>query len=141
MANKLSPVIGKSKKEIRIFLCSAGGCIRVGAFLQLHSLIYSSIPVGGRYFYRPCTRPDLIKPIFKATLFQRIEEYERVCFFGLPGLLMAHLGVAQLRSEECVLPAYRTGEDTPITTSGNSNVLIFDGAEDSDTVGQITVLF
>ena len=51
----------------------------------------------------------LIKTIFRATLFQQTEEYERVCVF---------LGL------QC-----------------NSNVQIFDGAEDSDTVGQISVLF
>jgi hypothetical protein len=111
-ANELLPVIRKSK-EVRLDIYAP----RVAASMRSFSdLTFYSIPESAAETWTAPAHVRTLLNLFAGQLyFNSREEYESVCVFL--GLHMAHPGAAQIEVDGFVLPAYRTGEASPFTTS------------------------
>ncbi|KAI9432129.1 hypothetical protein H4582DRAFT_1999398 [Lactarius indigo] len=111
-ANELLPIIRKSK-EVQLHIYAP----RVAASMRSFSdLAFYSIPESVAETWTAPAHVRTLLNLFAGQLyFDNREEYERVCV--LLGLHMAHPGAAQIEVDGFVLPAHRTGEESPFTTS------------------------
>lgn len=111
-ANELLPIIRKSK-EVRLHIYAP----RVAASMRSFSdLTFYSIPESAAETWTAPAHVRTLLNLFAGQLyFDSREEYERVCV--LLGLHMAHPGAVQIEVDGFVLPAHRTGEASPFTTS------------------------
>ncbi|KAH9056907.1 hypothetical protein EDB87DRAFT_1634224 [Lactarius vividus] len=114
-ANELLPVIRKSK-EVRLHIYAP----RVAASMRSFSdLTFYSIPESAADTWTAPAHVRTLLNLFAGQLyFDSREEYERVCV--LLGLHMAHPEAVQIEVDGFVLPAHRTGEESPFTTSAIS---------------------
>ena len=111
-ANELLPAIRKSK-EVQLHIYAP----RVTASMRSFSdLTFYSIPESTAETWTTPTHVRTLLNLFAGQLyFDSREEYERVCV--LLGLHMAHAGAMQIEVDGFVLPAHRTGEASPFSTS------------------------
>ena len=111
-ANELLPVVRKNKK-VRLHVYAP----RVAASMRSFSdMTLYSIPGSAAAMWTAPAHVQTLLNLFAGQLyFDSREEYERTCVFL--GIHMAHPGATQIEVDGFVLPAYRTGEASPFTTS------------------------
>ena len=111
-ANELLPIIRRSK-EVRLHIYAPRVAASMRSFSDL--TFYSISGSAAEAWAAPAHVRTLLNLFAGQLYFDNREEYERVCNFL--GLHMAHPGAAQIEVDGFVLPAHRTGEDSPFTTS------------------------
>ena len=109
---RLLPIIRRSK-EVWLHIYTPRVAASMRSFSDL--IFYSISGSAAETWAAPAHVLTLLNLFAGQLYFDNREEYKRICIFL--ALHMAHPGGAQIEVDGFVLPAHRTGEDSPFTTS------------------------
>jgi hypothetical protein len=114
-ANELLPVIRKSEVRLHIYAPRTAASMRSFSNLTFYSIPGSAAETRTTPWTAPAHVRSLLNLFAGQLYFDSREEYERACV--LLGMHMAHPGAKQIEVDGFVLPAHRTGEASPFSTS------------------------